>query len=179
METYQTPFRLGTSNVGGRPERALASLGIDAPENPGDSRQGSAEGQGGTGHIDISRAGLRLRPSARRACLGVRARARSRAGRPRMCERVAAAEPGSRFLTWFMILAKDRSSSRTCSLEGASSINGSRCKASAEVLTSISQRPFVAYQPNLHSSLEPATGIEPVTCCLQNSCSAVELRRRR
>src|SRR5579859_204613 len=24
---------------------------------------------------------------------------------------------------------------------------------------------------------EPATGIEPVTCCLQNSCSAVELRR--
>jgi DNA-binding FrmR family transcriptional regulator len=27
--------------------------------------------------------------------------------------------------------------------------------------------------------LEPATGIEPATCCLQNSCSAVELRRRR
>ena len=26
--------------------------------------------------------------------------------------------------------------------------------------------------------LEPAAGIEPVTCCLQNSCSAVELRRR-
>jgi hypothetical protein len=37
----------------------------------------------------------------------------------------------------------------------------------------------VALHPNCtKNALEPATGIEPVTCCLQNSCSAVELRRR-
>ena len=39
---------------------------------------------------------------------------------------------------------------------------------------------LVALHPNCtKNALEPATGIEPVTCCLQNSCSAVELRRRR
>src|ERR1041384_3342145 len=27
--------------------------------------------------------------------------------------------------------------------------------------------------------LEPTTGFEPVTCCLRNSCSTTELRRRR
>src|SRR2546421_8965221 len=44
------------------------------------------------------------------------------------------------------------------------------CRAAAEGVLSPSSRTYTR-------ELEPATGIEPVTCCLQNSCSAVELRR--
>src|SRR5256885_13506303 len=48
----------------------------------------------------------------------------------------------------------------------------SSCSKPAEGLSRSSRRRFVAWLPNLHKSREPATGIEPVTCCLQNSCSA-------
>src|SRR2546430_9596910 len=37
------------------------------------------------------------------------------------------------------------------SCEGVSRISRSRCKASAEVVTSISRRPFVVHQPKLHT----------------------------
>src|SRR5262249_3026964 len=48
----------------------------------------------------------------------------------------------------------------------------SRCSEPAEGLSHSYRRRFGAYEPNLHTTLEPPTGIEPVTCCLQNSCSA-------
>ena len=40
---------------------------------------------------------------------------------------------------------------------GVSRLTRSRCKESPEVLTSISRRPFVAHQPNLHKILAPVS----------------------